>query len=739
MIRRIALLLLALAVPGLALAQSQPLGFSGDFQAVDLGFNSKWWPGSTDTPDSSNPIQVLVQATAVASADADLDGTVALDGDTLTLGNGAGEWGYDFGAAITMQVAINLSFELNNPLPFGDDINIGPWVLDIPYAPDFDLVTSQRAIVNSFLLDAGSNLADTTEPVSVYDLSLVDLLIGDIDLPDWALDILGIDAGATLNVSFTTDATLSGEQIPLGDGNAFTSEGQALAVNANAPAYETSANYQENLDWDLTLNFAPAVFIDILGQRFELPIITIPWKVLEDRRNMDFTEAGIDLPVAPDPEGELEGEGEGVLEGEEEPIEFFTGCPAPCDVTFCVSPGANVAVTAAVDRAYAAQPIAVVVAKADLDGNGITDRAHASLLDSILASPEAANHCCILAAWEANYLAVEAMAGFGGDRAITDLQAAQLKVLAAFATYGEPQGYAYIETLADLLGWEIDLHQLDPSAGAYLAAQGDADDDLSCNLGEYDAVGGDLVSFVISATTGDITLPSESCELDCGAVGDGEGGEEEGEAPITWSLNIIEEGTGTGDIVVSPELEAYADGQVVTLSMFTGTNSVFFGWNGVLGIQVPGENGNEVIPVTGTNQYTIVMNGNKTIRPHFYLYAPIEGEDEGEPIEGEGEPTEGEVNHGSSADLDGDGLIDLNELLRLIQLYNAGAYYCDENEADGVTLEPGDRTCTFHTSDYSPADWSIQLSELLRLVQFYNLGGYVNCVNGEDGFCVAVR
>lgn len=732
---------------GTAKAESQPLNFNGEFEALDLGFDSKWWPGSTETPDSSNPIQVRVAATGVASADANFTGGIDLTGDTLTLGNAAGEWGYDFGAAITMEVAINLSFKLNNPLPFGDDINIGPWVVDIPYAPDFDLVTNKRTQVNSYLLDESSNLADTTENISVYDLSIVDLLIGDIDLPDWALAILGLDAGATLNVSFTTDATLAGERIPLGDGTEFTSEGQSNAVAASPPSYSTTATYEENLNWDLTLNFSPAVFIDILGQRFELPVITIPWKVLEDRRDMSFNLAGITLPVAEIPEGEgsaegaPDGEGEGIAEGEEEPIEFFSGCASTCATT-CESDGINAGLADAFALVYGEAPVATPIASADLDNNGIKDIAQASLLDSLLASPELPNHCCIINAWTANYLAVESMAGFGGDRLITELESAQLSVLAAFATFGEAAGYTYIETLAGALGWSIDLHALDVSAGAYTSAQGDADLDSVCNLGEYDNSLGDVITFIITATDATFVEANNLCG-NCGVVEEGEPeGVEEGEAPIRWTLTILKEGTGTGDVVVSPATEDFADGQTVTLSVFLGTNSTFFGWNGTAGVQAPGENGSEVLPIVGTNKFTILMNGNKVIRPHFFLYAPIEGEEEGEgqPAEGEG-ATAGDF----SADTNGDGLVGLQELLRLIQLYNAGAYYCDPASEDGVSITPltegeaSARDCDFHSSDYNPADWSIQLTELLRLVQFYSVGGYRACETSEDGFCVESR
>lgn len=92
-----------------------------------------------------------------------------------------------------------------------------------------------------------------------------------------------------------------------------------------------------------------------------------------------------------------------------------------------------------------------------------------------------------------------------------------------------------------------------------------------------------------------------------------------------------------------------------------------------------------------------------------------------------------------SADQNGDQQVDLHELLRLIQLYNAPGYGCavpPESTEDGyVAVAGGEQGCAPHTSDYAPQDWNIELGELLRAIQFYNVGGYHSCVASEDGYC----
>lgn len=83
-----------------------------------------------------------------------------------------------------------------------------------------------------------------------------------------------------------------------------------------------------------------------------------------------------------------------------------------------------------------------------------------------------------------------------------------------------------------------------------------------------------------------------------------------------------------------------------------------------------------------------------------------------------------------------DATVDLNELLRLIQLYNSDTgFHCDDTSEDGFATGPGLRTCIPHNSDYVLQDWRIALSELLRTIQFFRYGVYVPCNEPEDGFC----
>ena len=98
-----------------------------------------------------------------------------------------------------------------------------------------------------------------------------------------------------------------------------------------------------------------------------------------------------------------------------------------------------------------------------------------------------------------------------------------------------------------------------------------------------------------------------------------------------------------------------------------------------------------------------------------------------------------------SADPNGDNLIALPELLRVIQFYNLGGLSCaaDPSDTEDGYL-PGvgeDTSCAAHSSDYAPLNWQINLNELLRLIQFYNTPGYHSCPDDgtEDGFCPGIE
>ncbi len=209
-----------------------------------------------------------------------------------------------------------------------------------------------------------------------------------------------------------------------------------------------------------------------------------------------------------------------------------------------------------------------------------------------------------------------------------------------------------------------------------------------------------------------------------------------------YSLTTSVVGNGS---VTPAGTSTHPEGTEVTLTTTPERGWVFQEWQGDL---------------TGTSTPAqLLMNSDKNVTAVFVeeseggVEGTPEGISEGEGgvegtpegvAEGEGSPQEGSAEGETGthfADQNGDGLISLSELLRVIQFFNSEGFHCEAGTEDGFAPGPGDTACTAHSSDYNPHDWHIGLSELLRLIQFFNSGGYHYCPDDatEDGYCPGVK
>lgn len=87
-------------------------------------------------------------------------------------------------------------------------------------------------------------------------------------------------------------------------------------------------------------------------------------------------------------------------------------------------------------------------------------------------------------------------------------------------------------------------------------------------------------------------------------------------------------------------------------------------------------------------------------------------------------------------DLNHNYRIEMTELLRVIQFYNAGGLHCDDTGEDGYVPDwwPN-QTCVPYDADNDPQDWVINLNELLEIIQYFNRFGYRPCPDAPDTFC----
>lgn len=79
------------------------------------------------------------------------------------------------------------------------------------------------------------------------------------------------------------------------------------------------------------------------------------------------------------------------------------------------------------------------------------------------------------------------------------------------------------------------------------------------------------------------------------------------------------------------------------------------------------------------------------------------------------------------------GVVEFSEVLRTVQFFNGGPIGCNPDSEDGFDLYATAYDCAPHSADYWPQDWRVTLQELLRVIQIYNMGAY-HADGGEDGF-----
>lgn len=226
---------------------------------------------------------------------------------------------------------------------------------------------------------------------------------------------------------------------------------------------------------------------------------------------------------------------------------------------------------------------------------------------------------------------------------------------------------------------------------------------------------------------------------------EGEGQPEGDPEPFTSCLADL-----SGSLAVPPRVTSYAG--VLVLSNLGDTAQILIFHNipeptfGAVHLGGPGEIGPKLFDLSTLASPIVIelplenvaeVTRGSYVRLGYPGFAP--GEIRGDltcTYTGEG-GNEGQTDEFHTADYVGpDGVIELTELLRVVQLFNVGEFGCGTSE-DGYELGSIDRTCAPADFDYSPQNWRVDLTEVLRLVQFYNARGYVGGQPTEDGYAPA--
>ncbi len=263
-----------------------------------MGFDSGWVPGGVGTEPGGFIIQVRLNATAGYTYDAAVNGAFNLDTDSnLSLGPAAGSWGFYFGAQFYFKAAFDV------PPILGFDLD--PFIVDIPYVPDFNMVTSDRDNFNSWLLNQTSTVQDEGMRTNVTSVDLISLLITQGVLPSLPSWVPLPSVGASLDVGAIANGTLTCDNIALIHGTVFTEESQTLPIYVPQAGYQAIASYNEEASLNLGVKFYPFVFFSWFGFSWSWPaegddnfLTRLEWLPIA-HRNFPFTNAELNFTGQP--------------------------------------------------------------------------------------------------------------------------------------------------------------------------------------------------------------------------------------------------------------------------------------------------------------------------------------------------------------------------------------------------------------------------------------------------------
>jgi subtilisin-like proprotein convertase family protein len=433
--------------------------------------------------------------------------------------------------------------------------------------------------------------------------------------------IPGLAAGARLDGTLGVEAELRANSISLSDGNQFYYPWQTIPVNPVGNSYDVTASYNAQIRASLILRAYPELFIELLFMRFDLPLGQLAWSPLSVNVPMDFNDWSVSIPVVAG-EGEGEGEVEGEVGGEGEGEGEVEGEVGGEGEGEGESEG-EVGGEGEGEGESEGEVGGEGEGEGETEGEGEVEEP----LDPL---------ACGKYDWS------------GTPTVIEDF------VLAQFSVTIPDRG-----SVEDLAVW-IDLYHLrigdvnvwiESPAGTQVAllAQTGGDSAHMLDTTLWDSATEAVVNG--SGPFGGLFRPVESLQ-----AFDGEN------AQGTWTLNIT-------------------DGQMHNKGILNGVS----------------------VLVNPCDLSEVSQDGGK-------------------------EWHSSDVNPRN-------GQIDIGELLRAIQFFTFGEYACDSGGEDGY--KPGlgwHHNCLPHDGDYNPANWNFSLSEVLRLVQLFNAGGYHKSVGSEDGF-----
>ncbi|MEQ9320175.1 MAG: MYXO-CTERM sorting domain-containing protein [Polyangiaceae bacterium] len=256
---------------------------------IELDFDTGWVP-------PGSPLQVRIAAMIATHTRLSLSGALVADwphadedsalrltapGDPM-----GGLLGYHYGLATSAEAKLGLSV---GPLNFN-------WQGPLPYVPQIDFQVQAEEVFDAWGWEPGVTASSSTMPEVLATVDLASVI--GVSIPGLTGGF-ALEAAVDMDVRWTNhaivleeepEASVAGGDIVMADGESHTD----LLQGAFA---EVDMHPRGTVDYDGTVHLIPAIYVELLGQYWSIPIVDIPIPFSAPSLELAFTPQRVHLPL----------------------------------------------------------------------------------------------------------------------------------------------------------------------------------------------------------------------------------------------------------------------------------------------------------------------------------------------------------------------------------------------------------------------------------------------------------
>ena len=265
--------------------KTAPISFyKKDSLPIEWSFDTGWVP-------ANSPLQLHFLAGVYANTYVSLEGALETSWPEALLLRTPGKkegglLGYHYGVELEAKAKIHVTVA-------GVDYD---WTGDVPKIPQIDFQVEGEKIFDAWGFDPGATLSSKTEPVTIIQVSVGDLV---------GASIPGIDGGIEVNMAMELEATYKTQRMviettdgkPVSGGDITKQDGETSTKYLNGPSVELDVHPEGTMDYNGVLHLIPAFWVELLGKSWDIPIADIPIPFPITQTNWVFDKQRVHVPL----------------------------------------------------------------------------------------------------------------------------------------------------------------------------------------------------------------------------------------------------------------------------------------------------------------------------------------------------------------------------------------------------------------------------------------------------------